>query len=99
MPKITLGNDIECSRVVKDVIIERKFAALDEIRLDLISVSTVPRHEIYATFLHASPVGLFDVRCNLGELIGGNFTGPVGLDSLLDFTVCTFQSERLVQSS
>ena len=39
--------------------------------------------------LQAVPVGLLDLKGDLGKVIGRDFASPVAFDSLLNLTVCT----------
>jgi hypothetical protein len=49
-----------------------------------------PGDEIDTLGLDRGPAGLLDLGSNLGELIGGDLAGPVGLDGLLNLTVGTY---------
>ena len=49
----------------------------------------LPGHKVDALALERLPVALADVGSSVGELVGRELVGPVGLNSLLDLTVST----------
>ena len=48
-----------------------------------------PGNELDTALLQAVPVGLLDLKGDLGKVIGRDFASPVAFDSLLNLTVCT----------
>ena len=91
---VTLGDDVEGSGMVEDVVVERELAAvsqnLDQFRDLYIDYSlNSPGDEIHTLGLDGGPAGLLDLGSDLGELIGRNLASPVGLDGLLNLTVGT----------
>ena len=53
------------------------------------TVKSLPGDEIDTTLLEAGPAGLLDLGRSLGELIGGDLSGPVRLNGLFHLTVRT----------
>ena len=49
----------------------------------------IPGNEVHTTLFEAGPASLLNIGGSLGKLIGGELASPVGLDGLLDLTVCT----------
>lgn len=90
--EIALGDDVECGRVVENVIVEREFATefgeLMEIRLSM--VNRLPGDRVNALGLDACPAGLLHFCGSFCEIIRSDLASPVGFDGLLDLTVGTW---------
>ena len=95
---ITRGNDIECGRVIKDMIVKGEFATENK-GISKIAPSIenrLPRDKIDALGLDGSP-GRFPNLSSSGlKLFCADFTGPVSFDGLFDLAVlscgCMFRS-------
>ena len=82
-------NSIECSRVIKDMIVKGEFATENK-RISEIAPSMqnlLPGHQIDALGLDADPVGLPDFSSSSLKVVCADFTGPVSFDCLFDLTV------------
>jgi len=90
--EIALGDDVECGRVVENVIVERKFATkfgeLMKIRLSM--ADRLPGDGINALGLDACPAGLLHLCGSFCEIISRDLSGPVGFDGFFDLTVGTW---------
>ena len=96
---ITSRDDIECRRVIKDMIVKSEITAKTrcyKLQFGQILVFLsyiIPRDVVNTTGFKVSPVVFFDLRSSLGKLFCRDFSSPVGLDGLLDLTVCTLISK------
>ena len=83
--------------MVENVVVEGELAAIGMvISIILLSIDRLenePRNDINALGLDIGPAGLLNLGSGFGELICRDFSSPVGLDSLLDLTVCTLISK------
>jgi hypothetical protein len=92
---ITVRDDVECKRVVKNMIVKSKVAAIDDDGKQNISDGRgcdekgSPWDVANASLLEGGPVGFFDGRCGLGQVFGRNLACPVGLDGFFDFAIGT----------
>lgn len=57
---------------------------------DLIAGMYIPGDEVHTTVFEAGPASLLDIGGSLGKLVCGELASPVGLDSFLNLTVCTY---------
>jgi hypothetical protein len=89
--EIALGDDVECGRVVENVIVKREFATkfgeLMEIRSSMID--RLPGDGVNALGLDACPAGLLHVCGSFCEIISRDLSSPVGFDGFLNLTVGT----------
>ena len=96
LAQVTLGDDVERSRVVKDVVIESEVTAKINVPLilvrsrDPITGMHVPGDEVHTPLFEAGPASLLDIGGSLGKFIGRELASPVGLHSFLNLTVCTY---------
>ena len=94
MTNVTLGDNVERGRVIKDVVVEGEVTARRQIasfskRARRQKRVNVPRNDLDTALLEAGPASLLDVGGSLGELIGRELATPVSLDGLFDLTVST----------
>jgi hypothetical protein len=57
--------------------------------LSINSLKNIPGNDIDTVSLDAGPTGLLDLSSGFVEIIGSDFSTPVGFDGLLDLTVGT----------